>query len=399
MAIPSRCVTLVRRLLVVVLAALVALAGTTAFASPASAGPVEDEAALFALTNTSRAQNGLAALAYDAAATGVARTWAQELARSGQLRHNPNLVANVDAFVTQAWTRVGENVGYAGSVEQVHNAYMNSAGHRANILGAYNRVGVGAARDGNNRLWTTVVFLQAPVSAPVAAPVAPAPATGAFAPFGSASAFANQQFVDFLGRPADSRSLMDWTAALQNGSHSPAGMVANLITSPEQNMLVDPVNRLYKAYFRRNPDVGGLNFWIGRLRAGITLGHVSNEFAASPEFRGTYGALNDHAFVDLVYRNVLGRPADAAGAGYWLTQLAAGRLNRGGVMVNFSESAEYRAGTAAWNNVVQVWVGLLRQSPPQNYLDNWENAFRNGRPVTDLISEILNSAEYRNRRF
>src|SRR5687768_1965928 len=101
----------VRRLLAVVLAAMVALAATTALASPASAGNVEDEGTLYSLTNSARAANGLAPLAYDAAATGVARTWAQELARSGQLRHNPNLVANIDAFVTQAWTRVGENVG------------------------------------------------------------------------------------------------------------------------------------------------------------------------------------------------------------------------------------------------------------------------------------------------
>lgn len=150
------------RLAALLLATLVAAAATLGLAQPASAGDGEDEARLYELTNQSRAQNGLGPLAYDAAASGIARGWAQELARSGQLRHNPDLVAQVDAWVTRDWTRLGENVGYSGTVDQVQAAYMNSTGHRANILGGYNRVGIGAARDGGGRLWTTVVFLQGP---------------------------------------------------------------------------------------------------------------------------------------------------------------------------------------------------------------------------------------------
>ena len=393
----SRCVTKIERLIATFLAVLVALAASTALAAPAGADPA-DEARLFELTNAARAANGLAAFAYDPAATGVARAWAQELARSGQLRHNPNLVADVDAYVTRSWTRVGENVGYAGSVDQVQTAYLNSAAHRANILGDYNRVGVGAVRDASGRLWTTVVFIKAPTVAPAPAP-APSVTSTAFAPFPSAQAFASQQFVDVLGRPADPAGLAAWTAALQNGSASQAGMVAALLNSGEANVVVEPVNRLYRAYFRRNPDTAGLNYWVGRLRSGASLGQVSAAFAGSPEFMGTYGALSDQAFVDLVYRNVLGRPADGAGAGYWVMQLGARRLDRGGVMVNFSESAEYRSATRYWNDVVQVYVGLLRRSPDQASLDTWTNALRSGRPLTELVTTVLGSSEYKTRRF
>jgi uncharacterized protein YkwD len=395
--VSSRSVTKLERLVAVLVAALVAAVASLALASPAAAGNAEDEARLFELTNQARGQNGLGALAYDPAAVSVARSWAAELARSGQLRHNPNLVANVNAFVTTEWTRVGENVGYAGSADQVQTAYMNSPGHRANILGDYNRVGIGAVRDGSGRLWTTVVFVKGPALS--VAPPAPVVPNTAFAPFPSAQAFVSQQFLDVLGRPADPAGLATWTAALQSGATSQAGMVAALMNSPEANVVIEPVNRLYRAYFKRNPDVAGLNYWMGRLRSGATLGQVSAAFASSPEFVGTYGALNDQGFVDLVYRNVLGRPADAAGAGYWVMQLGARRLDRGGVMVNFSESAEYRAATGKWNDVVQVYVGLLRRSPDQGTLDTWIGQLNAGKPLTDLIASVLGSNEYKSRRF
>ena len=392
----SRSVTKFERLLAVLLTALVAVAASVALASPASAG-AEDEARLYELTNHSRAQHGLGALAYDPAAVSVARAWATELARSGNLRHNPNLVAHVDTYVTNEWTRVGENVGYAGGADQVHTAYMNSPAHRANILGDYNRVGVGAVRDGAGRLWTTVVFIKGPALA--VAPPPPVVPDTAFAPFSSAQAFASQQFVDVLGRRADPTGLAAWTAALQSGSTHQAGMVAALMNSAEANVVVEPVNRLYLAYFGRNPDVAGLNYWMDRLRAGATLGQVSAAFASSPEFVGTYGALNDLGFVDLVYRNVLGRPADAAGAAYWVMQLGARRLDRGGVMVNFSESAEYKGATAKWNDVVQVYVSLLRRSPDATTLNTWTQQLAAGRPLTELVHTVLASNEYKSRRF
>ena len=67
---------------------------------------------------------------------------------------------------------------------------------------------------------------------------------------------------------------------------------------------------------------------------------MSNAFAESAEFIATYGATSDEQFVDLVYANVMGRPADADGRAYWLQQLATG-LSRGEMMTGFSESVEF----------------------------------------------------------
>ncbi len=385
------------RIVAVLLAALLAAAASFALAPPAGADNLSDEARLYELQNQARAEHGLAPLAYDAAAVGVARGWAGELARSGNLRHNPNLVAEADAHITNQWTRLGENVGYSSNIDQVFTAYMNSPGHRANILGDYNRVGVGAVRDGAGRLWTTIVFMKGPGLAAPPPPPPPTVPASTFAPHPSAQAFANQAFADVLGRAADPSGLMTWTNALQYGMTSPAAMVANLVNSAESAAVVEPINRLYWAYFHRTPDAGGVQYWIGRLRAGAGVAEISNAFVGSAEFRATYGSLSDAAFVDLVYRNVLNRAADLGGLSYWIGQLVGHALDRGGVMLGFSESNEYKAATAAWNDVVQVYVGLLRRSPDPTGLDYWVNQLRGGRSVVDLTGSILGSSEYRAR--
>lgn len=126
------------------------------------AGVAEDEAAFVSLINQSRAANGQPAMSADAAAADVARAWSQRMAAAGGLSHNPNLANDVSVHVTTQWTRIGENVGVGYSVRGLHDAFMSSAGHRANILGDFNRVGVGVVKEASGRIWVTVVFVKGP---------------------------------------------------------------------------------------------------------------------------------------------------------------------------------------------------------------------------------------------
>jgi uncharacterized protein YkwD len=71
------------------------------------------------------------------------------------LHHNPNLSDQVQP--ASSW---GENVACAGDPDQMHQALMHSPGHRRNILGDWNVVGVGAY-DGR-LLWGTEVFATVP---------------------------------------------------------------------------------------------------------------------------------------------------------------------------------------------------------------------------------------------
>ncbi|MGF1502727.1 MAG: DUF4214 domain-containing protein [Paracoccaceae bacterium] len=109
--------------------------------------------------------------------------------------------------------------------------------------------------------------------------------------------------------------------------------------------------RLYEAAFDRMP-VQGLLFWSDVLVEGATRQEVANAFATSPEFIARFGD-SDEAFVDTLYLNVLGRPADEMGAEFWLGALEDG-ASRGDVLRSFSESPEFRAETEA-----QIGTGIF----------------------------------------
>ena len=109
------------------------------------------------LINASRRQHGLAPLEFNAMLHFKAQGWADQLNRQGYLSHSNLRSGNHST----TWTKLGENVGYAWSLEQAHNAFMNSPAHRANILDrTYNKVGTGVVKGGDGRLWVVQEFMH-----------------------------------------------------------------------------------------------------------------------------------------------------------------------------------------------------------------------------------------------
>jgi hypothetical protein len=169
-----------------------------------------------------------------------------------------------------------------------------------------------------------------------------------------------------------------------------------MATSPEFEGRVAPTVRLYYAYFLRAPDIAGLKFWARQLETGSSTLAVSNEFAKSAEFQNTYGALSDTGFVQLVYRNVLGRDADVGGLEYWLGEMASG-TSRGAVMLGFSESVENIRDMTPIVKATMMYVGMLGRAPEPAGLEYWAGVIRDGAPYTGVIGGFLAQAEYRNR--
>lgn len=151
----------------VALGLAVSLVGVTSAAHPAAAAPVDDAAGFLRLVNEARQAAGLAPVVADPAAAGVAQAWSDQMGRDNSLYHNPNLVSQINAQVTSAWQRIGENVGVGYSVQQLHDAFMASPGHRDNILGDFNRLGIGVTYAGG-RIWVTQDFIKGPALAPPA---------------------------------------------------------------------------------------------------------------------------------------------------------------------------------------------------------------------------------------
>lgn len=114
-----------------------------------------DQSQVLSSLNADRQANGRRALVTHAQAQTKAQAWAEELARTGKLKHS-----NLSHGITGCWRSLGENVGYGPNVPAIQKAYMNSPGHRANIMSnAFNAVGVGYARKGNV-VYTVQVFVQ-----------------------------------------------------------------------------------------------------------------------------------------------------------------------------------------------------------------------------------------------
>lgn len=128
--------------------------------APPSASPSTGGAqALFSSLNAARRSAGLAPLAYSASLESVASSWSASMAGSSSMTHNPS----VSGQIPGGWKAWGENVGYAGGYDDnagtIHTGWMNSSGHRDNILrGSFNQVGIGYVVDGAGTAWATQVF-------------------------------------------------------------------------------------------------------------------------------------------------------------------------------------------------------------------------------------------------
>lgn len=112
---------------------------------------------VLALTNAERTSRGLRALAFSSCADGFANTWARSLAAAGSLSHQ----ALSPILSTCNARGVGENVAYGNlTPEQLVQMWMDSAGHRANILNAaFTHLGVGDVMTSTGRVYGVQVFL------------------------------------------------------------------------------------------------------------------------------------------------------------------------------------------------------------------------------------------------
>ncbi|MFW2383906.1 MAG: DUF4214 domain-containing protein [Acidimicrobiales bacterium] len=99
--------------------------------------------------------------------------------------------------------------------------------------------------------------------------------------------------------------------------------------------------RLYLAFFNREAEIGGANYWLGLSAAGVSIDRISAEFAVSQEFQNTYGSVNNEGYLQILYQNVLGRQPDQAGFNYWLGLLNSGQLDRGGVVRWVANDVEF----------------------------------------------------------
>lgn len=115
------------------------------------------EAEVIRLVNNIRQQNGLKPLSANWELSRIARYKSQDMLDKGYFSHTSPTYGSPFQMITAfglSYRTAGENIakGYA-TPQAVVNGWMNSSGHRANILNAsYQQIGVGYVAQGN--YWT-----------------------------------------------------------------------------------------------------------------------------------------------------------------------------------------------------------------------------------------------------
>jgi hypothetical protein len=208
----------------------------------------------------------------------------------------------------------------------------------------------------------------------------------AVAGFTSSAEFVNQygslnntEFVkllykNVLGRSPDPGGLANWLGALDAGmsrsdvvlgfsesaediSKTRAGVEAGLWLRDDR---AAQIARLYDATLNRLPDAAGLEKWTATLKSGKSLLEISADFVGSPEFQQTYGALDNTAFVTMLYNNVLDRSPDVEGLANWVNAVNS-YMMRSEAVVGFSESEEHQSLRAAY-----IDNGIKLHKPPSS---------------------------------
>ncbi len=212
--------------------------------------------------------------------------------------------------------------------------------------------------------------------------------------FGSWEAFARRQLTDLTGIVR-----ADWlrndVARLEAGL-SPEDHVVSIRRGRDARAHVDPIARLYLAYLERPPTPAGLEPWVAKARAGLSLDAISQRFATTPEFVRRHGRLSNQEFAELTLRNT-GKPVEEREVAYLTSQLDLGELTRGEVMVRASESTAFRASSAHWVHTAVLWNALLRRAPTGDEHRATVARLAAGTPLTDVVAEILASPAYARR--
>jgi hypothetical protein len=123
---------------------------------------------------------------------------------------------------------------------------------------------------------------------------------------------------------------------------------------------LNAITELYVAFFNRVPDADGLSYWIDQLNGGKSITQISESFYnAGVQFSSQTGfssSMTDTDFINVFYKNALGRPdgADAGGLAYWTGKLADHTSTRFSLAQDILSSAHTFKHDATWG-----WVADL----------------------------------------
>lgn len=132
---------------------------------PAQADVKAIELKVVELVNKVRVQNGLQPLTNNWQLERVARYKSADMLNKNYFSHISPTYGSPFTMMQNfgiQFSSAGENIAMGQRTpEEVMNAWMNSPGHKANILSpTYTQIGVGMAKDGKGKIYWTQMFIK-----------------------------------------------------------------------------------------------------------------------------------------------------------------------------------------------------------------------------------------------
>ncbi|CAL1690854.1 hypothetical protein MMB232_00988 [Brevundimonas subvibrioides] len=177
----------------------------------------------------------------------------------------------------------------------------------------------------------------------------------------------------------------------------------------DENSTAAEILRIYDATLDRGPDAFGLDGWLQARAGGTTLVQMANSFVNSDEFKARYGALDDDAFVSLLYNFCLNRNVDPLGLKSYTDLLKSGAWSRGDVVLSLSESVEHRQLMAPqldqglWIadqttlTIARLYDATFDRLPDLFGLDAWRQEIAAGRSLNSMAAAFAGSQEFQDR--
>ncbi len=208
--------------------------------------------------------------------------------------------------------------------------------------------------------------------------------------------FVRRIYQDIFFREPLEQELNDNIGTLKNKKISKAKLVISLLKSTEFEEKIAPIVRLYQTSFGPINHPVDLLYWLDLHSLDLTLKDISDLMADTELFKRNYEGSSNRDFVISVYQNLFGRHPEPDGLEFWKNLLDSGKLTRGQLMDNLSESDEYQQKSSRRIQLTILTIGLLKRVPDQRELNFWVNSVDSNTEL-GFVNKLLVSDEYKSR--
>ncbi len=173
--------------------------------------------------------------------------------------------------------------------------------------------------------------------------------------------FVDRLYTNVLNRKADHQGKLNWVVTLKNGTNNGASLASIFFLGEEfalRNLSDEAyIEVLYRTFFGREADAGGMDNWMTHLQSGYSREYVLSKFVNLDEFtelckmygierglmfeNGSVASLGVQNFVKRLYEKALGRESDTEGFYNWVCAIASKVVTADEAAMNFFGSQEY----------------------------------------------------------